>query len=288
VRILPSWFKQDIPDLSLMRKMRSFADFGVNTVCAEARCPNVSDCLKRGQVSFMILGKLCTRTCRFCNVTKTGKGSLNIDHSEPGRIAQKVNILGLNYVVVTSVTRDDLVDGGAGQFAKTIEEIRALNNGVKVEVLTPDFQGKLSSLELIVRSSPFVVAHNIETVKRLYRIIRPEADYLRSLELLKNVKLLAPSLLTKSSIMLGLGEAEEEVVSAMRDLRDNGCDIITLGQYLSPSKRHYPVTEFLSLEKFEEYRKIGLTMGFKNVFSGPRVRSSYYAEELSSGRLLYA
>jgi lipoic acid synthetase len=245
-------------------------------------CPNLNDCFGKKQATFIILGKSCTRSCRFCNIAGDAlrlfqEPSLD----EPGRIAEAAKVLGLRYVVITSVTRDDLSDGGVGQFIKTIEAIRELDGGIRVEVLIPDLLGKFENLNSIVKANPFVLAHNLETIRRLYSIIRPKADYQRSLNLLKKVRELSKFLITKSSLMLGFGERADEVAAALKDLRDSGCDIVTLGQYLSPSSKHYPVKEFISPEQFKIYADIARDLGFKNVLSGPKVRSSYRADELS-------
>jgi len=229
----------------------------------------------------MILGKSCTRNCRFCNVGKSGNLKLAVDFNEPERLARAVTLLELKYAVITSVTRDDLEDGGAGQFVRVLELIRSADKAVKIEVLIPDFQGNAEALRKVVNAAPFVLAHNLETIERLYGVIRPQADYRRSLRILEKAKESAGGLITKSSLMLGFGETEEEVVSALKDLRSSGCDIVTLGQYLAPSSRHYPVKEFILPEQFRKYSAIGLGLGFSKVLSGPKARSSYYAEELS-------
>lgn len=277
---LPTWFRQEIPDASVSARIQSLLGFRVNTVCKEALCPNLGNCFKDGKLTFMLLGDTCTRDCRFCGVVKSDNKVLAIDLDEPYRIREAVRSLGLNYVVITSVTRDDLPDGGAAIFAKTIELIRGLNKDIATEVLIPDFSDNALSLKTVVDAHPCVVAHNIETVKPLYKELRPKADYNISLRLLRRVKMLNPALTTKSSIMLGLGEAEAEVVDAMKDLRRSQCDILTLGQYLAPSVGHYPVKEFISIEQFQRYRRIGISLGFKAVSSGPLVRSSYRAEEV--------
>ncbi len=279
---LPAWFKQEIPGNEALGLSRMFIESGINTVCSQAKCPNITECFKNKRATFMILGNVCTRNCRFCNISKTGtvlKPKLNCPQ-EPSLISNAVKMLGLEYVVITSVTRDDLDDGGAKIFAKTIELIQALDKNIKVEVLIPDFCGKILSLEKVVKASPQVLAHNIETVKRLYGELRPKADYGISLVILKKAKQLNPGIVTKSSLMLGLGETEDEVREAMRDLREHNCDVLTLGQYLAPSPDHYPVKEFISIAQFHKYRQIGLDLGFKAVFSGPKVRSSYLAEDL--------
>jgi len=208
------------------------------------------------------------------------KSSLNLDLDEPQRIAETTKKLGLSYVVVTSVTRDDLDDGGAAIFARTVELVHGINSTIKIEVLIPDFAGKISSLKILLDAAPDLVAHNLETVRRLCRELRPQADYRLSLDLLKRIKEFRPGLLTKSSLMLGLGETEREVVTAMEDLRESRCDILALGQYLSPSAVHYPVKEFIAAEQFVTYAGIGLALGFKRVLAGPLVRSSYQAEEV--------
>lgn len=228
----------------------------------------------------MILGDTCTRNCRFCAVAKSDGRYLKVDSREPERIAEAVRSLDLRYVVITSVTRDDLADGGSSAFAQTIEAIRALDREIKIEVLIPDFGGNIVSLKCISDAAADVVAHNIETVSRLYPGLRPNSDYRISLEALKLIKEMRDEVITKSSLMLGLGEKEEEVLCAMQGLRQSRCDILALGQYLAPSKEHFPVKEFISKEKFARYREIGLSLGFKTVKAGPLVRSSYQAEEV--------
>ncbi|MCM8795672.1 MAG: lipoyl synthase [Candidatus Omnitrophica bacterium] len=278
---MPVWFRQDIPDKITLERQRFLSRLGIHTVCQETRCPNLNFCFKNLRLTFMILGDICTRNCRFCHVQKLKKQQrLILDEDEPFRIARAVDILGLNYVVITSVTRDDLEDGGAGIFSQTIKLIHRLNKDIKIEVLIPDFRGRIESLKCILDASVNIVAHNIETVKRLYKDLRPKADYELSLEILAKVKELNKEVITKSSLMLGLGESEEEVVTTMKDLRRSHCEILTLGQYLAPSLEHYPVKEFISLEQFKRYKDIGLALGFKSVFSGPLVRSSYQAEEI--------
>ena len=281
---LPSWLKQNIPDVSVQNTANNIHKFGLNTVCREAMCPNINDCFKQRQATFMILGSSCTRACGFCNISGVGKLFQEASPDEPQRITEAVKALGLKYVVITSVTRDDLIDGGASQFVKTIESIRELDESIKVEVLIPDFNGSLENLDSVIKAQPFVLAHNLETVNRLYYIIRPEADYARVLFLLKKAKELSKILITKSSLMLGLGEKEEEVVAALKDLRSSDCDIVTLGQYLAPSFNHYPVKEFVHPEKFRKYADIARGLGFKNVLSSPKARSSYHAKELSRER----
>jgi lipoic acid synthetase len=278
---LPQWFRQDIPDTITLERRRMLCEFNIHTVCQEARCPNLSSCFQNLRLTFLILGDACTRRCAFCAVNKAnGKYLLSLDKDEPYRISQIVQTLGLRYVVITSVTRDDLLDCGAAQFAKTIELIHNIDKDIKIEVLIPDFQGNISSLRTILDREPDLVAHNLETIPRLYQDLRPQASYRISLAVLKKAKELKPGLVTKSSIMLGLGETDREVTHTLQDLRDSQCDILTLGQYLAPSKNHYPVKKFIDIEQFKKYREIGLSLGFKAVLSGPLVRSSYQAEEV--------
>jgi lipoic acid synthetase len=278
---LPDWFQQAIPDDITLRRIKLLKESNVNTVCQEAKCPNLSNCFKNLKFTFMILGNVCTRNCRFCAVEKFGsEKKFNLDLDEPLRIARMIKILGINYAVVTSVTRDDLADGGAKIFAQTIELIRSINRGIKIETLIPDFKGQISSIKLVLDAQPNVVAHNIETVLRLYKDLRPQANYRLSLDILGRIKELRPEINTKSSIMLGLGETEAEVISTLQDLRERKCDILILGQYLAPSPEHYPVKEFISIEQFERYRTLGLSLGFKAVLAGPLVRSSYQAEKI--------
>src|SRR3989338_5610502 len=280
---LPPWFKQELPDDKTLRVSNLLSEFCVDTVCRQAKCPNITYCFKNKKVTFMILGNSCTRNCSFCNVNKAGNTNLTIDNDEPKRISEVAKILGLDYVVITSVTRDDLNDGGACVFAQTIELIRNVNKHTKIEVLIPDFECRISSLKTLLDAKPDVVAHNIETVKRLSKELRPSSDYQLSLDILSRLKELDPYMFTKSSLLLGLGETEEEVVEAMHDLRENLCDSLTLGQYLAPSVEHYPIKEFVNIEQFQKYRSIGLALGFKSVLSGPLVRTSYRAEEVYRG-----
>ena len=280
VNILPSWFKQELPDVQVLEKKRLFSKLRLHTVCQEANCPNINYCFKNNKFTFIILGDTCTRHCCFCAVNKSSENKLSLSEEEPQAVARCVEVLGLRYVVITSVTRDDLFDGGAGQFSRTVRMVKALDSTIKVEVLIPDFQGNLSSLQRIIDSGADTIAHNIETVSRLYPYLREKSDYQRSLMILKRIKELSPGIRTKSSIMLGMGETEAELMQAMRDLRSNGCDFLTLGQYLAPSRKHYAIKEFIQPEQFQEYKRIAEAMGFKAVLSGPLVRSSYQAEEL--------
>lgn len=278
---LPAWFKQEIPDQRVFERLNFLTDgLKVSTVCREAKCPNLSNCFNKGELTFIILGKTCTRNCKFCAVTKSSGRKLSLDDSEPLRISRAVKALSLTYAVVTSVTRDDLIDGGAGHFARTISLIRAMNSDVKIEALIPDFLGDKRSLNVIISSGCAVIAHNLETVRRLSAELRPESDYQRSLTVLKVIKEIDPKITTKSSLMLGLGERESEVKEALSDLRMVACDIIVLGQYLAPDKSYFPVKEFISLEQFKKYRDFASNLGFKAVLSEPLARSSYQAEEI--------
>ena len=255
----------------LMRKLN------LHTVCEEANCPNLGECFSRKTATFMILGRNCTRNCTFCNVQKDLPQP--VDPEEPVRVAQAVKELDLRHVVITSVTRDDLPDGGAGCFADVIKEIRKSSGEVVIEVLIPDFKGDAGALEKVVRARPEIINHNIETIPRLYPEVRPMADYGRSLKLLENVKHMDAGMLTKSGIMVGLGEKEEEVLEVFMDLRKADCDLLTIGQYLAPSRKHHPVIEYVHPDTFEKYRAYALKAGFRYVASAPLVRSSYLAEQ---------
>ncbi|OGL42032.1 MAG: lipoyl synthase [Candidatus Schekmanbacteria bacterium RIFCSPHIGHO2_02_FULL_38_11] len=277
-RNVPNWLVKRGFDISQLHDVKTLLrKKGLHTVCEEARCPNIGECFKKPTATFMIMGNTCTRSCRFCAVTRGTPEQLVKE--EPLRIAEAVKEMKLKHVVVTSVTRDDLSDGGASHFARTVEEIRKLNSNVAIEVLIPDFKGSSESLSKVCKSEPDIINHNLETVPRLYRDIRPEADYLRSLDLIKKVKDLFSGALTKSGIMVGLGETKKEVVSVLEDLRNFNCDMVTIGQYLSPEKDSFPVQEYVPPDTFEYYRKTGEMMGFKNIASAPFVRSSYMAEE---------
>jgi len=276
----PPWIKLRLPSSGEYSRVRAILrKYKLNTVCEDSLCPNLAECWGSGTFTLMILGRICTRACKFCAI-KTGNPGGVVDRDEPRRVAEAVRELGMEYVVITSVTRDDLPDGGASIYAETIRRIKSSTPNVKVEVLIPDLNNDADALSQIVREKPDVIGHNIETVKRLTKIVRdPRAGYEKSLKTLKIVKELAPEIYTKSSIMLGLGETEEEVVAAMRDLREVGVDILTLGQYLQPTRRHLPVVEYVHPEKFERLKKIGEELGFLSVAAGPLVRSSYKAAE---------
>jgi lipoyl synthase len=276
---LPSWFRQEVPDTGKISRMKAlFREGRLHTVCESAHCPNMGTCWKEGVATFMILGGTCTRACRFCSVP-AGRPDL-IDAEEPHNVALAVKELGLRYVVITSVARDDVEDEGARQFAETIIAIRALVPHIKIEILVPDFSAKEASLDIVSKAAPEVIAHNIETVRRLSPHVRPQALHERSLAVLQAFGRLNPKSFVKSSLMLGLGETHEEIIEVMEELRATGCQILTIGQYLAPtrSKRHLPVVKFYSPEEFEQYRQQGLRLGFLHVESGPLVRSSYIAE----------
>ena len=251
---------------------------GLATVCKEARCPNQSECYGRGTAAFMILGSNCTRNCTFCCVEKHAPDP--VDPAEPGRIADAVDELGLRYVVVTSVTRDDLADGGASHFAETVRAIRSRNDQVMIELLIPDFGGDWDALATVMESKPDVLNHNVETVASLYPTVRPMAQYRRSLELLSRANGLADTTQTKSGFMLGLGETDEQVMELLEDLRAAHCDALAIGQYLAPSRNHHPVIEYVHPDTFDRYAQAAREMGFRHVSAGPLVRSSYHAEEI--------
>ena len=278
----PPWLKKRLPPIQDLMKVKSILEeTALHTVCEEARCPNLGDCFSAGTATILILGEICTRDCGFCAVQHGLPVAL--DETEPERVAQAVKRMGLQYVVITSVTRDDLEDGGASHFAKTIQAIRSLDQRVKVEVLVPDFGGESSSLSTVLNEGPDVLNHNIETIQRLYPEVRPQADYLRSLRLLKISKESYPHILTKSGFMLGLGETEGEVIHLLQDLREVGCDFLTIGQYLQPRPDRLSVVRYIPPEQFEEYQKIGIEKGFKSVASGPFVRSSFHASQMFEG-----
>jgi lipoic acid synthetase len=250
----------------------------LHTVCESARCPNMGECWEHRTATFMILGDICTRSCGFCAVP-SGKPAGPPDEDEPRRVAEAVEQMGLRYAVVTSVNRDDQPDGGAGIFAETIREIRRRVPGCRIEVLIPDFRGDWKALETVMAARPEVLNHNTETVPRLYRQVRKGAVYERSLELLRRAKEVAPTVSTKSGLMLGLGEDKLEVLATMRDLVAQGTDILTIGQYLQPTREHLPIVRYVHPDEFAEYKELGEAMGFKHVESGPLVRSSYHAFE---------
>ena len=276
VRRLPPWLRAKSGHWERVHDMRVLlAGSRLHTVCEEARCPNQGECWTRGTATFMLLGDTCTRSCGFCAVT-TGRPDPP-DPEEPRHVAEVSQRLGLKFVVVTSVARDDLRDGGAAHFAATVRAIHEVNPGAGIEVLVPDFKANRESIRIVVESQPTVFNHNLETVERLSRAVRVQARYPRSLEVLRAAKELGQPI-TKTGIMLGLGETQEEVVALMRDARGVGCDILTIGQYLQPTKQHLPIMEFVSPERFTALEEEGYALGFKAVYSGPLVRSSYHAE----------
>lgn len=277
---LPAWLKQKIPDSSVKEKLSLLRNLSVHTVCVEARCPNFVSCFNDSHLAFLILGDTCTRNCRFCAVKKTTLSKLPLDLDEPRRVADAVCRLGIDYVVLTSVTRDDLADGGAEIFFQTIQAIRRLNSNTKVEVLIPDFNARRDNLAKVISASPCTIAHNLETVPRLFAALRPLAGYDLSLDVLRQVKQIKRTVITKSSLLLGMGEREEEVAEVMRDLRNVACEVLVLGQYLAPSAEHYPVQEYISIAQFREYSKMALKLGFKSVLSQPLARTSYYARKV--------
>ncbi len=270
----PQWLQKKINPAAHAGMEGLLGELRLHTVCQEARCPNITECFRERQATFLILGADCTRLCSFCNVTK--RTPLPPDPGEPDRVAEAILRLGLSHVVITSPTRDDLPDGGASFFAETVVAIRRASPATKVELLIPDFLGSRESLARVVASAPAIIGHNVETVPRLYHI-RAGADYGRSLGVLRTLRELEPAVRSKSGIMLGLGETGEEVMAVLADLRSVGCSYLSIGQYLAPSKSHHPVREFILPELFEKYRDAALSMGFAHVESGPYVRSSYHA-----------
>ena len=275
---LPSWLKRKLPGASTKVTRAILEQYRVNTVCESALCPNCGECFSQSTATFMILGRSCTRRCGFCAV-ESGAGE-PVCSDEPERVARAAKAMRLRYVVVTSVTRDDLADEGAGQFAETVRAIRCEIPETKIEVLTPDFHARRELIARVSGARPDVFNHNLETVARLQRDIRPQADYDRSLRVLSQVKEICPELVTKSGLMAGLGETDAEMLEAAADLRKAGCDILTIGQYLSPGPGHWPVAKYKTPPEFEELGKVLRGMGFRNVFSGPWVRSSYQAGEV--------
>lgn len=272
----PKWLRVKLPTGENYRKVRGLVDeHKLHTICESGSCPNMGECWGEGTATFMILGNICTRSCGFCGV-QTGKPEA-VDIYEPGKVAQSVKIMGVKHAVITSVDRDDLKDGGSSIWAQTIRAIRQQSPGTTLETLIPDFAGNWENLQVLIDAAPEIVSHNLETVRRLTKQVRIQAKYDRSLELLFRLK--KGGMRTKSGVMLGLGETEEEVIETMQDLRAVQVDILTLGQYLQPTPKHLPVAQFVEPEKFEMYKKMGLEMGFRFVESGPLVRSSYHAEK---------
>ena len=273
----PKWLRVKLPTGENYKQVRGLVDkYKLHTICESGHCPNMGECWGAGTATFMILGNICTRSCGFCNVA-TGR-PMNVDWEEPEKVARSVKLMKIKHAVLTSVDRDDLADGGSIIWAETVRAIRRISPVTTMETLIPDFKGELHNVDRIIEANPEIVSHNIETVRRLTRKVRIQAQFDRSLMVLKYLKEQGIRR-TKSGIMLGLGETKEEVIEAMRELREADVDIITLGQYLQPTKRHLPVVEFITPEVFKELKEIGLEMGFKFVESGPLVRSSYHAEK---------
>jgi lipoic acid synthetase len=277
MRRFPDWLKKSIPEASTLPTEATLRNYNLNTICHSARCPNRTECFSNRTATFLILGDLCTRRCTFCSVPQGTPGL--IDWTEPARVAKACLELGLKHVVITSVNRDDVENGGAEVFYRTVLAIRDLIPDATVEVLTPDFMGRVESILRVAEADPEIYNHNLETVPRLYRRVRPGAVYERSLNLIRTVKQNRPGMLTKSGIMVGMGETTEEVVGLLGNLKDYGCDIVTIGQYLPPREERLPVVEYVAPATFVFYENEGKKLGFKNVFSGPFVRSSYHAGE---------
>lgn len=274
----PEWMRVKLSSTAHLNKVKNLLKtYNLNTVCEAANCPNRLECFSSKTATFMILGKECTRHCKFCNVTSNPPEAVLLD--EPVNIAKAVKELGLKHTVITSVTRDDLQDQGANQFYQTVIAIRKLNPDTSIEVLTPDFNGHKELIEVVINSKPNVYNHNIETVKSLYDLVRPEADYQQSLEVIKAIKEIDPKMTTKSGIMLGLGESQAQVFETLRDLKEAGCDIVTIGQYMQPSESHIKMVEYIHPDQFKVYEEYAYQLGFAAVASSPLVRSSYKALE---------
>lgn len=283
VQRLPEWVRRSVLNTEENRHTRGILkEQRLNTICESGRCPNKGECWAKGTATFLLMGPLCTRTCKFCSVNKGLPGPL--DTSEPARVAEASLQMGLRHVVLTSVNRDDLADQGAGHFADTIQALKQAIPGIAVEVLTPDFQGRVDCLKVVLAAEPTVFNHNVETVPRLYRRVRPGSKYKRSLAVLEAAKNINANIPTKSGLMLGLGETTGEILDVLKDLRSVDCDILTLGQYLRPTREQLPVERYVTPEEFEELGAQARDLGFRMVHSGPLVRSSYHAEELA-GRL---
>jgi lipoic acid synthetase len=280
VVVKPDWLRVKAPQWERVGNVKGILrDLGLNTVCEEASCPNIGECFNAGTATFLIMGPACTRACPYCDIDFEKKPQ-PLDITEPERLAEAVRRLNLNHVVITSVNRDDLPDGGASQFVRCIEGVRSLSPQTTIEVLIPDLCGNWDALEIILQAKPEVLNHNTETIQRLYRRVRPQGDYQRSLELLKRSRQLTPGVYTKSGLMVGLGETDAEVREAMQDLRAVDCDILTLGQYLQPSPKHLPLVAFISPEQFNAWREFGESIGFLQVVASPLTRSSYHAEQV--------
>ncbi len=278
--VKPDWLRVKAPQWERVGHVKEILrDLALNTVCEEASCPNIGECFHNGTATFLIMGPACTRACPYCDIDFEKKPQA-LDPTEPVRLAEAVRRMRLNHVVITSVNRDDLPDGGADQFRRCIEEVRAASPGTTIEVLIPDLCGNWQALEVILQAEPEVLNHNTETVPRLYRRVRPQGNYERSLELLRRSRQLAPGLYTKSGIMLGLGETDEEIQQVLRDLRAVECDILTLGQYMQPTPKHLPVVNWVTPEQFTAWQKLGESWGFLQMVASPLTRSSYHAEQV--------
>lgn len=278
--VKPEWLRVKAPQWERVGSVKEILrDLALNTVCEEASCPNIGECFSAGTATFLIMGPACTRACPYCDIDFEKKPQA-LDPTEPDRLAEAVRRMNLNHVVITSVNRDDLPDGGASQFVKCIEAVRSLSPKTTIEVLIPDMCGDWEALAIILQAQPEVLNHNTETVPRLYKKVRPQGDYGRSLQLIQQTRQLAPSIYSKSGIMVGLGETDEEVRQTLQDLRDVGCDILTIGQYLQPSNKHLIVKEFVTPAQFDAWREFGEAIGFLQVVSSPLTRSSYHAEQV--------
>ncbi|KOR37909.1 MULTISPECIES: lipoyl synthase [Planktothricoides] len=285
--VKPDWLRVKAPQWQRVGSVKEILrDLRLNSVCEEASCPNMGECFHNGTATFLIMGPACTRACPYCDIDFEKKPQ-PLDPTEPKRLAEAVQRMNLRHVVITSVNRDDLPDGGAVQFVRCIEEIRLGSPGTTIEVLIPDLCGNWDALELILQARPEVLNHNTETVPRLYRRVRPQGNYQRTLDLLKQARTIAPGVYTKSGIMVGLGETDEEVQQVMRDLRSVDCDILTLGQYLQPSPKHLPVESWIPPSQFESWREFGESVGFLQVVASPLTRSSYHAEQVRALMELY-
>lgn len=278
--VKPEWLRVKAPQWQRVGSVKEILrDLGLNTVCEEASCPNIGECFNVGTATFLIMGPACTRACPYCDIDFEKKPQA-LDPTEPVRLGEAVGRLNLNHVVITSVNRDDLPDGGANQFVRCIEEVRKVSPQTTIEVLIPDLCGNWSALEIILKARPEVLNHNTETIPRLYKRVRPQGDYQRSLELLEKTRFLVPQVYTKSGIMVGLGETDAEIKAVMEDLRRVDCDILTIGQYLQPSQKHLGVKEFVTPEQFASWQQFGQSLGFLQVVSTPLTRSSYHAEQV--------
>lgn len=278
--VKPEWLRVKAPQWERVGNVKGILrDLGLNTVCEEASCPNIGECFNAGTATFLIMGPACTRACPYCDIDFEKKPKA-LDPTEPTRLAEAVRRMNLNHVVITSVNRDDLSDGGASQFVGCIEAVRSVSPQTTIEVLIPDLCGNWNALAIILQAKPEVLNHNTETVPRLYRRVRPQGSYERSIELLQRAREIAPWVYTKSGIMVGLGETDEEVQQVMRDLRQVDCDILTIGQYLQPSAKHLGVQDFVTPEQFEAWQQLGESIGFLQVVSSPLTRSSYHAEQV--------